>query len=249
MTRSALGAPSLESAIRRMARTFQIVQDDMVMVLVQDGDHCGVSLQAVDPMRKRGVFLHVLLLRVFWRVLAWLAGGSLRVERFDFAFAAPPQADIYAKVFPATLQFDSQHSAFWFDADRLQEPVRRDEAALRAFIADAQSQVIVPKRAEDHVSSRVREHLQRQVPKWPDLTSVAQSLNMAPSTLQRRLSAEGSSFQALKDELRRDLAIVRLNTSKVALNTLAEELGFADSGAFQRAFKCWTGSAPGAYRR
>ena len=72
---------------------------------------------------------------------------------------------------------------------------------------------------------------------------------MSASTVQRRLATEGTSFQALKDELRRDLAIVRLNTSQVALATLADELGFADSAAFQRAFKGWTGSAPGTYRR
>jgi AraC-like DNA-binding protein len=72
---------------------------------------------------------------------------------------------------------------------------------------------------------------------------------MSTSTLQRRLASEGSSFQSLKDELRRDTAIVRLHTSTVPLATLADELGFADSAAFQRAFKGWTGSAPGAYRR
>lgn len=67
--------------------------------------------------------------------------------------------------------------------------------------------------------------------------------------LQKHLAAEGTSFQALKDALRRDLAIVRLHTSTAPLASLADELGFADSATFQRAFKNWTGSAPGAYRR
>jgi AraC-like DNA-binding protein len=95
----------------------------------------------------------------------------------------------------------------------------------------------------------VRGQLQIAQPAWPDLGATAEALHMAPSTLQRRLAADGTSFQALKDALRRDLAIVRLHTSTVALAALADELGFADSAAFQRAFKHWTGSSPGAYRR
>ena len=199
--------------------------------------------------QSRPVFLHELLLRVFWRLLAWLAGGRLPAARFDFAFESPPYAGSYGKLFPAPLQFEQYQSAFWFDAAMLQHPVRRDEAALRAFLADAQANVLVPRRGDDVVSARVRRHLQHAQPAWPDLAATADALHMAASTLQRRLAADGTSFQALKDELRRDLAIVRLNTSTVPLAALADELGFADSAAFQRAFKSWTGSAPGAYRR
>ena len=71
---------------------------------------------------------------------------------------------------------------------------------------------------------------------------------MATSTLQRQLAIEGISFPDLKNSLRRDLAIYRLHTSAVSLSRLAEELGFADNATFQRAFKQWTGSTPGAYR-
>lgn len=252
VARSAIGAPTLEVAMRRACRTFRLVQDDVSLQLVREAgsvDVAGVALTLVDPARRYAAFMHELLLRVFWRLLAWLAGGQLPAVRFDFAFPSPSYASGYGKVFPAPLHFGVGRSAFWFDAARLQDPVRRDEVALRVFLNDAQSQVIVPRRVDDSLSARVRENLQRTLPIWPDLCATADALSMSASTLQRRLAAEGTSFQSLKDELRRDLAIVRLNSSTVPLAQLAYELGFADSPAFQRAFKGWTGSAAGAYRR
>jgi AraC-like DNA-binding protein len=249
ITRSAISAPTLEVAVRRVMHTFRLLQDDVVLEPVRDGPSAGLALRFTDPSVVYPTFLHELLLRIFWRLLAWLAGGRLPASRFDFAFECPPYAGSYGKVFPAPLHFGCRQSAFWFDAARLQNPVRRDEAALRAFLADAQTQVIVPRRRDDLMSARVRGHLQHTQPAWPDLAATAAALHMSTSTLQRRLASEGSSFQSLKDELRRDTAIVRLHTSTVPLATLAYELGFADSAAFQRAFKGWTGSAPGAYRR
>ena len=249
IVRSALGAGTLDVAMRRVARTFGLLQDDVVLEPVRDGALAGLALRFTDPSLERPDFLHEMLLRVFWRLLAWLAGGKLPAARVDFAFESPSYAGSYGKVFPAPLHFGRPQSAIWFDAARLQDPVRRDEAALRAFVADAQANVILPRRGDDVISARVRGHLQQTQPAWPDLVATADALHMSTATLQRRLANEGASFQSLKDELRRDMAIVRLNTSTVPLARLACELGFADSAAFQRAFKGWTGSAPGAYRR
>jgi AraC-like DNA-binding protein len=248
VARSAIGATTVERAMRRVARTFRLLQDDVVLEPAREGSLAGLALCFLNPSVARQVFLHELLLRVLWRLLAWLAGGRLPAARFDFAFETPPYAGSYGKIFPAPLQFERHASAFWFDAERLQGAVRRDEAALRAFIADAQANVIVPRRF-DVVSARVRSHLQQTLPTWPDLAATADALHISNSTLQRRLAVEGTSYQTLKDELRRDMAIARLNTSSAPLAALAYELGFGDSAAFQRAFKQWTGSAPGAYRR
>lgn len=247
--RSAMGAADLETAIRRIARSFRLIQDDALLELVREGSLAGVALRFVDPARPRPVFAHEMLLRVYWRLLAWLVGGQLPIARFDFAFERPPHADSYEKIFPAASNFAQPRSAFWFDTARLRDPVRRDEAALRAFLAEGQANVILPPRGREPTRARVRQHLHHAQPAWPDLAATAAALHMSTSTLQRHLAAEGTSFQALKDELRRDIAIVRLNTSSVPLADLAQQLGFTDVAAFQRAFKSWTGSPPGAYRR
>ncbi len=249
MARCGMGAPSVELALQRIAEAFVLLQDDFTLATLHDGAQAALALVPGDARAAQPVFLHEMLLRVLWRLVAWLAGGRLPATRFDFAFDTPPHAASYGKIFPAPLSFGCAASAVWFEADWLRSPVRRDEAALRAFLADAQGNVIVPRRSNDVVGTRVRNHLQRTQPAWPDLAATAEALHMSTATLQRRLALEGTSFQALKDALRRDIAILRLNAGPVPLAALAQDLGFTDSAAFQRAFKGWTGSAPGAYRK
>ncbi|WP_224079618.1 AraC family transcriptional regulator [Cupriavidus laharis] len=249
MARSALSAQTLDVAIRRLSHTFWLLQDDVVAEVHRDNGKACVAFRFTNAVTAQKTFVHELLLRVFWRLIAWLAGGRLPVTRFDFAFAYPPYAGSYGKIFPAEMAFEQPLTAFWFDVAWLQRPVRRDEAALRAFLAEAQANMLVPGRTDQVTSARVRGFLQRSQPDWPDLAATAESLHISTATLQRKLALEGTSFQSLKDDLRRDIAIVRLNTSAVPLSELAHELGFTNSAAFQRAFKSWTGSAPGTYRR
>lgn len=247
--RSAVTAPTLQVAIERIMHTYRLLQDDVVVRLLLENGQAGFALEFADNGRPTPQFLHELLLRVFWRLLAWLAGGDLPATRFTFAFERPLHADAYERVFPAAQLFDRPNSAFWFDATLLRRRIRQDETSLSEFLKNAQANVILPPRNLNTTSARVRNHLQDSLPHWANLAETANALHMSSATLQRRLSAEGTSFQALKDALRRDHAIVRLNTSAVSLNALAFELGFADVASFQRAFKGWTGNAPGAYRR
>ena len=249
LARTTLDAGTLEVALRRLTRAFGLIQDDLYLEVLRDGSLCGVALSATQPNASHPVFLQELLVRVFWRLLAWLVGGRLPVQQFDFAFPRPFHVSSYAQLFPGSVVFDQPRSVFWFDGKRLQTPVRRDEAALRTFLADAHTQIIIPRRGAGSTSTRLRAHFVHEQPLWPSLESCAAALNMAVSTLQRRLAEEQGSFRSIRDRLRRDLAIARLNTSDVPLALLAGALGFSDSATFQRAFKGWTGVPPGSYRR
>lgn len=82
----------------------------------------------------------------------------------------------------------------------------------------------------------------------PTVDAVAQQLHYSVRTLCRRLEAEGTTFQAIKDEVRRDVAIQRLTRSDDAIAAIAYDVGFDNPTAFHRAFRHWTGSTPAAYR-
>ena len=196
-------------------------------------------------------FLYEFSLRVLWRLTAWLMGGTLKVQHFDFAFGRPDYANDYGDTFPAPLHFGLPFSAFWFDARKLARVCSRDEQALQTFVASWPAAAIMPPRTGEGVDARVHAHLLQSRPQWAGLEATAAELNMSAPTLQRKLAAAGTSFQAIKDELRRDIAVSRLGTSKVSFTELAADLGFADAAAFQRACRQWRGRGHlhGVHRR
>jgi len=81
------------------------------------------------------------------------------------------------------------------------------------------------------------------------LRSVAKSLGMSARSLQRRLSAEGRSFQAELDRVRSGIAARYLEEGQVPLTVLADMLGYSDLASFSRAFKRTRGDSPLAWRR
>jgi AraC-like DNA-binding protein len=102
--------------------------------------------------------------------------------------------------------------------------------------------------SEDLVA-RTRALLSDPANRFPDLEQVAGRLGVASRTLRRQLSKRDTTFQALRDELRRAHAITLLEQSAVGIDQVARELGYADAATFVRAFHRWTGESPSAYRR
>jgi AraC-like DNA-binding protein len=80
------------------------------------------------------------------------------------------------------------------------------------------------------------------------LASFAERERVAPRTLQRRLSALGTTFAAIADGARADLARHQLR-SGASIAEVAVLLGFGDQAAFHKAFVRWEGVTPGAFLR
>ena len=73
-------------------------------------------------------------------------------------------------------------------------------------------------------------------------------LGLSDHSLRRHLAEEGSSFGKVLDGVRRHLARRYLEDERVSLQQIAWLLGYSEIGAFNHAFKRWTGTSPGRAR-
>lgn len=85
-------------------------------------------------------------------------------------------------------------------------------------------------------------------PEDAELRAFAARERVAPRTLQRRLAALGTSFVAIADAARADLARHHLRAG-ASIAEVAVALGFADQAAFHKAFMRWEGTTPGTFAR
>lgn len=83
----------------------------------------------------------------------------------------------------------------------------------------------------------------------PAAADIARRVGMSVRTLQRRLADEGTTFAALVDDARRELALGHLAAAQPTISEVAFLLGFSEASAFHRAFRRWTGQSPSEYRR
>ena len=83
---------------------------------------------------------------------------------------------------------------------------------------------------------------------FPPITDVAKQLHMSTRTVKRKLAEHGTTFSALRDDQRRQRALLLLDNRELSIGEVAQKLGYSELPNFTRAFKKWTGMTPVAYR-
>ena len=241
-------ATSLTSALYRFSTFWNLLLDDYQFRLAETGSVLELALlpQGDPPVQRFG---HMLILKLSHGLLSWLAKQEVPVKDVGFAFESPAFAQDYAVIFPAPVTFGKSATSISFDLDTLGPVQMRSTAELDLFLENAPRDWIFTKSREHTQSLRLRNYLSQIDWEKANLTEAARSMNMTPRTLIRKLEADGTSFQAIKDDLRRDIAIRHLQMGQKSVEAIAHEVGFSSAANFHRAFQRWTGNTPSSYRR
>ena len=247
MTRAAVSSDNLEHALRRILRFLRSTLDDFRGELIRDGDEARVILHDGGVLRR--LFGYGTWFILVHGLACWLVHRRIPLSEMQFRCAPPVDDSHYRTRFCDNVSFNGKTTHIVFASDLLDLKIAETPETVDGFLRAAPANLLVQYRNDASTSAQVRRSLRDQVPdQWPDLEKLAQQLRLSSTTLQRRLQQEGLSYQRLKDDLRRDIAIDLLSSGSMTVAEVAARTGFQETSAFHRAFKKWTGVSPGSYR-
>lgn len=247
-----LRADDLEHAARLSERLVALGDTGATMVREERGDLLGFGIShrpEVVAMR----FPIELMLGFSYRFLCHAVGALLPLREVTFAHAAGYPVAPYEALFGAPVRFGAPSSAIWLPKDAMRTPIAgRDPLARRYLEAHAEQQLArlpAERPAPPPLLARLRDAIAVELAtSGAELSRVARRLAMSTRTVQRRLEALGTSYQALVDDVRAEQARALLRDRARSIVDVAFELGYADLRSFYRAFRRWTGATPADWR-
>lgn len=176
-----------------------------------------------------------------------ITGGRARVRQVQFSHEPRMPLREYRRHFGCEVLFGQQEDGFILN-----------ESDLVCEIADPDSQIY--EMATDYIEARfpvatpplhmrVRSLILRHLEKDCTYERIAGEMCMHPRTLQRRLRAEGGSFESIKDDVRRQVALRYLVQRDIPLTRVAEKLGYAEASVLSRSCLRWFEASPQEIRR
>lgn len=187
---------------------------------------------------------------------AWVRAGRIASgvawspTEVRFAHPKPVSDAEHRRFFGAPVRFATGENAVVLSAAVLALPCVRNDPALFALLDRYAEERLAHAPAGGGIADRAREALQEELRRGsPAVGRLAGRMKMSVRTLERGLSAEGTSYRELLDRLRHERAVRLLDERRVAIAEIAFLLGFEDLSSFYRAFRRWTGVTPAAYRQ
>jgi AraC-like DNA-binding protein len=249
LCRASITSPNLGVAIKRWCRHHRLLTQDITLDLSVASGLATVSITEHRPLGGLREFCLVTLLRFLHGYVCWAIDSRVSLSATSFPFEAPPHREAYPLMFGGELRFNAERAAYSFDERYLAMPLLRDERALRTMLKRALPLTVLQYRRDRLLGQQVRELLRTRGAQAGNAESIAALLHLSARTLHRQLQEEGLSLQALKDEVRHELAAEQLRRTTRPIKQIALAAGFRNEKSFARAFRGWTGMTPGVFRQ
>lgn len=213
-----------------------------------EGDVCAVVVDERVPLgAARELFILALVVGIDQIVRA-LTGKQLDGTA-DVTCSRPLGFDRLEAAVGSRIRFDQPTNQLVFSAAALDLPIVLADPVARRLAQEQCERELDALGQQQTLAARVRALVPKVEGGFHSLEEIAAKLGLSPRTLKRRLAEQGTGFSELLEQQQRDRALMLLRSQELSLQEVAARVGYSEVTNFARAFRRWTGLAPGAYRR
>jgi AraC-like DNA-binding protein len=146
--------------------------------------------------------------------------------------------DEYLTILQSPIVFNQKHNRFIFSKEYLSSPLISHDESLHTIFSMLLQQKQKKLETKHSLAERIRQIVMSKFRgQITHIDIVASQLCMTSRTLQRKLSAEKTSYRRICNDLRRELASDLMKSGKSKRQEVASLLGYSNVDAFNKAFR------------
>jgi AraC-like DNA-binding protein len=241
-----LHSPTVGGALGNLVQHFHLQDRIAVPDLAIRGDVALLSYAVYSPVEHADQICDGAIASAV-NVMRSLCGDAWAPSEVLLPRHRPADLKPYRDFFRAPVRFEEETAALVFPVGWLDHPVAGADALVCQVLADRIAELeLAP---GDDLTDLLRRMLRSRLPQRRcSADQVAELFTVHRRTLNRRLSAEGTSFKAIADEIRFEIACQLLADTDIPFSQIAAALDFSEASAFTRAFRRWSGQTPTMWR-
>lgn len=252
MASSAVRSHTLGEALTRYIELHNLFGNSLALRLQKSSGSARVTLSRRANRVVHDEFAIDSNLMIIHRFCGWLINERINLHWVAVDYSPASSAEHHLLFYGAPIIIEQAESAIEFDSAILARPITQHEASLADYMENAPANLYLPLEESGALSLRVRallDNLPRdQLPDYSFRRGCA-ALGMSPDRLRRGLHREGTSWQSIRNGVRKDIAMQYLANSKDSVEEIAHKAGYTEAASFVRAFRNWTGTTPLQFRR
>ena len=245
-------APDVGTALRRIIQYFHLHDRGAVPAMRIEGERVVLSYTFHEPDVPATEQIYDAAIMYGQGIIRTLAGPRWKPIEIRLSRPAPEHKEPYLHRFRTRVCFDARENATVFAASWLDCPVASADAPTHSALIKLIE--ALDEKVNADLVARLRHMLRVLLTEGVSeeglsLDQVSRAIVMHRRTLNRRLRERNTSFKALLDEARYDIARQLLRDTQLPALKIAGMLGYADAPAFTRAFRRWSSTTPAIWRK
>jgi len=244
-----MSSATVADALGVLMRYFRILSPASDLTLSHSGDiyRLDFTLRGQSPPALR--FRSEALIGSVYTSSRFLLNRPIPETTVQLAYAKPAHHADYETHWPQThIEFDAPTTTISFPLAVGAWAIATANPAVTDIFRQQCEALLRPLTGSGVVSNRVRHVLMRTLDAPPGIDTVARALAMSERTLRRRLDEEETTYRALIDQVRAEMASQYLRQTTLPATEISRLLGFDNVANFRRAFRRWFGTTPQTQR-